>query len=285
MKESTKKHLFGSLTSAKSILAAMELVKQGKVYNLAKTLEIGIPLGAHGELFYSNTWSYGVVRKRTPSKNELGFLSCRVEMPDHTGTHIDALNHISIGDKLYGGVSASEVLGVSGTSDLGADQLPSIICPAVMVDIAGYKGKSILPSGYVITPDDIEGAIVKQKTDGRAPPAVFLNTGWENLWMVDNAKFIASEPGIGMEAGKWLTRHHVRVVGSDNNAVEVKPFEDKDTFWPVHQHMITRSGMLVLENMNLKELARDRVYEFLFVCSPLPLKGGSASPVAPLAVV
>jgi hypothetical protein len=40
----------------------------------------------------------------------------------------------------------------------------------------------------------------------------------------------------------------------------------------------------LLENLNLEELAKDKVYEFLFIVAPLPLTSGVGSPVNPLAI-
>jgi len=39
-----------------------------------------------------------------------------------------------------------------------------------------------------------------------------------------------------------------------------------------------------MEMVNLEELARERVYEFLFVTAPLKIVGGTGSPIRPLAI-
>ena len=52
----------------------------------------------------------------------------------------------------------------------------------------------------------------------------------------------------------------------------------------VHQLMIMRNGIHFLENLDPSELARDKVYEFAFVFSPLKLKGATGSPGNPIAV-
>jgi kynurenine formamidase len=44
------------------------------------------------------------------------------------------------------------------------------------------------------------------------------------------------------------------------------------------------SGVVLLENMELRELARDRVYEFLYVGPPLRIKGGTGSPARPVGI-
>ena len=41
--------------------------------------------------------------------------------------------------------------------------------------------------------------------------------------------------------------------------------------------------MSLLEAVWLEDLARDQVYEFLFIASPLKLRGATASPIRPLA--
>ena len=56
-----------------------------------------------------------------------------------------------------------------------------------------------------------------------------------------------------------------------------RPFE-------VHQWLIVRNGIHVLENLDLEELAKEKVYEFAFIFSPLRLKGASGSPGNPIAV-
>ena len=50
---------------------------------------------------------------------------------------------------------------------------------------------------------------------------------------------------------------------------------DPDREFPVHQWTITRHGIYHLENLNLEELAADKVYEFAFVLAPLPFQGGN----------
>ena len=54
---------------------------------------------------------------------------------------------------------------------------------------------------------------------------------------------------------------------------------------PGHLLLLVRAGVYIVEALNLEELARDRVREFAFVCLPLKLRGGTGSPVRPLALV
>jgi kynurenine formamidase len=67
-------------------------------------------------------------------------------------------------------------------------------------------------------------------------------------------------------------------------ATEVVLPEDPDRPFPAHQMLLIRNGIYNLENLDLEELARDKVYEFAFVFAPLRLKGATGSPGNPIAV-
>ena len=82
-----------------------------------------------------------------------------------------------------------------------------------------YKGVERLAGGYEITLADLQGALRKQKTEIRSGDVVLVHTGWGTLWMVDNAKFNASAPGIGLEAARYLVEREVVMVGADTWAI------------------------------------------------------------------
>ena len=113
---------------------------------------------------------------------------------------------------------------------------------------------------------------------------VLIRTGHGQLWMKDNAAFNSGEPGIGMAAGQWLCDQKITLVGGDSWATEVVPSENKERPFEVHQLLLVRNGIYNLENLDLEELARDKVYEFAFIFAPLRLKGATGSPGNPIAV-
>ena len=73
-------------------------------------------------------------------------------------------------------------------------------------------------------------------------------------------------------------------VGADNWGFEVHPPPNPNRPIEVHQWMITKSGIYVVENLNLEELAAGGVHEFAFMFAPLRLKGATGSPGNPIAV-
>jgi kynurenine formamidase len=74
------------------------------------------------------------------------------------------------------------------------------------------------------------------------------------------------------------------LLGADNFGVESFPSKDPANFAPVHTYLLAEKGVSMLEVVWLEELAKDQVYEFLFIASPLKLRGATGSPVRPLAI-
>ncbi len=88
-----------------------------------------------------------------------------------------------------------------------------------------------------------------------------------------------------MAAARWLTDRKVSMIGADTWGIEVMPFEGgDDQIAPIHQWTLTRHGVYHLENLNLSELAKDKVDEFALIYIPLPFKGATGSPGSPIAV-
>ena len=104
------------------------------------------------------------------------------------------------------------------------------------------------------------------------------------MWMKDNTKFGDTEPGIGLAAGQMLVDAEVVVVGADTWGVEVMPNPDSSLSAPVHQLFLARNGIYLHENLITAELARDSVYEFVYMFAPLRLKGATGSPGNPIAI-
>ncbi|MDQ6691777.1 MAG: cyclase family protein, partial [Candidatus Dormibacteraeota bacterium] len=118
--------------------------------------------------------------------------------------------------------------------------------------------------------------------------AVLFRTGWPVGRYEDQDAFVGwptGVPGPDASAARWLAEHRVRVTGSDTIAYEWLAPGAAHARLPVHVLLLVEAGIHIIEVMDLEELARDRVREFLFVCSPLKLVGATGSPVRPLALV
>ena len=54
--------------------------------------------------------------------------------------------------------------------------------------------------------------------------------------------------------------------------------------FPVHAELITKNGIVNHENLNFDELIAERKYQFVYIFSPVPLKGATGSAGSPMAV-
>ncbi len=143
----------------------------------------------------------------------------------------------------------------------------------------------MLDGGFSIAPDHLESACRRQGVEVRAGDAALLHTGWADLWMRDNDRFLSQEPGLGWDGAHWLTERRVSCVGADNWALEVIPFEQPGSILVVHQHLLAETGTYIIENIRTAELVASGRSEFLFVMTPLKIKGATGSMVSPVAVV
>ena len=102
-------------------------------------------------------------------KNGYSAQNLRIAMSDHSGTHIDQLNHVGIrqpnGEYLiYNGIRNRDVIDTFGTKKLGIETMPPLITRGILVDVAGFKGVEYLDAGYAIQPAELDAALAGQAT-------------------------------------------------------------------------------------------------------------------------
>jgi kynurenine formamidase len=155
----------------------------------------------------------------------------------------------------------------------------------VLIDVAATKNVAYLPASYAITVADLQDALKKQGTTLRPGDVVLIRTGLMTLWP-DQAKYrLLDEPGLSLEAAQWLVEgKQAMLLGADSLGVESLPSPNPDNFVPVHSYLLVERGVSLVEALWLEDLAKDQMYEFLFIASPLKFRGGTASPIRPLAI-
>jgi len=196
----------------------------------------------------------------------------------HSGTHIDALCHMSRGGKLFGGVSASQLETHAGYKRMGVEEVPLIIRRAILLDFPALKGGNILPERYEITPKDIEQALEKEQVAVKPGDAVLVRTGYSNFFLKDPEKYLHGFAGLTADGARYLSSMKISVACSDNLAFGVpKPFE-------LHQVFLVDNGIFMIKSMNFEELARDEQYVSILVALPLKIKGATGSLVRPIAI-
>jgi len=153
----------------------------------------------------------------------------------------------------------------------------------VLLDIVALRGNH-LEDGAAIGAHDLERAAKAAGVDVGKGDIVLIRTGWAEHQMRRAPVSFDAEPGLDLEAGLWLAERDISVLGADNFAVEVLPFAP-GTVFPVHQRLIRDFGIPLLEGLVLETLAAAAQAAFLFAASPLPVIGGTGSPISPIAIL
>jgi|GEM_PF-146620 len=271
--------------------AAAALVRTGTVVDLGRILDEDTPkfpgrywhqtvdVSPH----FTNLHRADAVGKGW-GKNEINWITEIQAGTFQVGTQLDSIGHIQIGDRFYNGWTTRDVVESWGLNHFGMETVPPIVTRGVLVDVAGYLNVDRLDKGYVITVEDVEGALRRGGVELRAGDAVLFYTGWGRLWGKDNDAFLAGEPGPGMAVIGWLYDHHVALVGSDTWSIGPVPGEDPERPFLVPQTMYVKLGLFGLENLATEELATRGVYQFLFVVTHPRTRGSTAAVIAPAAV-
>lgn len=106
----------------------------------------------------------------------------------------------------------------------------------------------------------------------------------QSLVGMDDKRYISAEPGLGLDGARYLIEKNVIAVGADTWGLEVVPFEEGTGVFEVHQELIPKNGVYILENMNTAELVADGVSEFMFVLGQSKIKGGVQAIINPTAI-
>lgn len=205
---------------------------------------------------------------------------------EHAGTHIDALSHQAECMALHGGVAVNKDTETPiGFTAFGAEHLPPIFADGVLLDVAGLKDVTSLDPRYPVTAQDLADCCDKQGVTIGKGDVVLVNLGNGHHWQ-DEARYLDA-PGMDRSASQWLIDKEVRAVGADNICWDLaEGWDDElDCNLPGHLLLLVRSGIFIMENLNLIELTASGHHTFLFVALPLKLVGATGSPIRPLALL
>jgi kynurenine formamidase len=258
------------ITPAVTKAAAAE-IQTGAVVPMAYDLVDGVPL--FGTRFTKTMLTtFALVPGAEYGKNKLSYMEDTYLSQSHVGTHIDGMGHIGIQDCYYNQTPMGKFVTQNGLKKLGLENLKSFATRGVVLDMVkvfqeANKLKTnaacrtpCLDGGTVITPADIQAALKMYDVTLREGDAVFIHTGWGDLFKqfpAQNANYNKSEAGIGKAAAQWLADQKVVLVGADNWAVEVIPSEDAQEAFPVHALLLTDNGIHIIENVRTDLIAAE----------------------------
>jgi kynurenine formamidase len=204
-------------------------------------------------------------------------------MGSHNGTHIDALNHIACCGMVYPGRDSDEVATRrDGYTEHGIETVEPLFQRGVLLDLPALLGVESLEPAFDVTIGDLEAACARQQVEIRAGDAVLIRCGWERYW-TDHRKYVGvkdGSPGPDRAAAAWLGDRGIRVTGADTFAYDRRP-----SAMPAHVELMVKRGINIMENMRLDALAATGASEFMFCALPLRIKGGTGSPIRPIALL
>jgi kynurenine formamidase len=261
----------------------LDTIAQHCVYDLAHPLEPAMPVSPnhpgyrmalvrrHGDMIRTDGGS---------AANEM------IVLGGHTGTHLDALAHVSHDGKLHGGVDAADAQRGGRFQCLGIDEVEPIFARGVLLDVPRFRGVDVLPAAEPIRADELRAVAGAQGVELPRAGAVLIRSGWAQNWS-DPQTYLGHNsgvPGPDASAAEWIATAQPRVTGHDSMAYEHLPPGAGHAVLPAHRVLLVEHGVHIIENLDLEQLAADQVYEFLFVCLPLKFVGATGSPVRPIAV-
>jgi kynurenine formamidase len=215
-----------------------------------------------------------------------------VAMHGTAHTHFDSLAHVSDAGKFYNGYTPTEaeVMKANGHAKNSVYNVKNgVFTRGVLMDIPRLKGVPYLEPGTPIYVEDLE-AWEKQAGMKVGPgDALFVRTGrWarraeKGPWLVMRTGQAA---GLDPSVIPWLRKRDIAVMGSDSSSL-VAPMPPEVLGNP-HDFVLTYLGMHLFDSCDLEALAKEAAarhrWEFLLTAAPLPIRGGTGSPINPIAM-
>ena len=256
----------------------LERLGECRTIDLAQPYYVGMPHHPnHPPFLYGLSKAHGgSVREGVSAAAE------SIALGGHVGTHIDALCHFSLRGRLFGGADASSSQSYgAGLAVHHVDTIEPIFRRGILLDVARSEGFGVLPEDFVVDASCLERAASRAGLAPEPGDVALVRTGWAAYWG-DAARFVNDMrcPGVNREAAVWLSERGVFAAGSDTIAFEFVPAPTM----PVHVHLLVESGVHIIEALDLETLSSAGAHEFAFVAAPLRIRGGTGSPIRPLAL-
>lgn len=202
-------------------------------------------------------------------------------------THMDALCHMFYQGKMYNGFSKDEI-GAQGAKNLAVTAFKNgILSRGILMDIPRLKGVPYLEPNVAIHPSDLEAWEKKAGVQVGSGDLIFIRTGrWARRAAKGPWDVSKNSAGLYATCAKWLHQRDVAMVGSDA-ASDAAPSGVDGVSQPIHQLLLIAMGTPIFDNCDLEALSEAansrKRWEFLLTASPIPVTGGTGSPLNPIA--
>jgi arylformamidase len=229
-----------------------DLFASHRLVDLTRRLEPGIPSYPTHPKYFQMPWcSLG-----DPAEMN------QLVLGEHTGTHIDAPSHF-VPD---GSPTRKHINELSLRGFLGR---------AVTMRFGPFE-----PHDEMVTRADLE-AWEQEHTRVRKGDIVLIDFQWADRWALgpEGFAFLECWPGLSRDAAEYLREHGVSVVGTD--CISLDPGDGGGGALAAHYTLLP-AGVLIMENVDNLDQLPD---ESFVIALPLPIAGGTGSPVRAVALV
>lgn len=202
-------------------------------------------------------------------------------------THLDALCHYYHDGLMYNGYPSALVTPGGARKDSIDAIRDGIFTCGVLLDIPRLKGKLWLEPREPLYPEDLEAAEKFHQVRVERGDALLIRIGRHARTRARGPADLQHQGEAGLHACclEWLHERQIAILGSDG-VNDVIP--NGYSIDPIHAGALASMGVHLIDNCDLEPIsdicASTQRYAFLLTAAPLVLKGGTGSPVNPIAV-
>jgi kynurenine formamidase len=209
-------------------------------------------------------------------------------MHGFTLTHLDAIAHVYRGQDVYNGRKAGVVATPSGLTycDILA-QKDGIFTRGVLLNVARARGVPWMAPDQGVFAADLDAAEKLQRIRVESGDAIFVYTGLQKRELTEGPENLGQRVGIMPDAIRWMHEREIAVYSGDCVDAFPNPYSLRYAIY-FHAVALAAMGLILLDIPALEplvelceELGRG---DFLLTMAPLRIKGGTGSPVNPIAL-
>lgn len=268
------------VTPAKRIEAA-RMVRSGRAVSLAYSLNT---VGGPGN------WNPAQHFMRFGPGYSVDYIG--ISYHGYATTHIDALCHIFWQGKMYNGHPATDVTSDGSRSNSVDAWSDGISTRGVFIDIPRFRGVPFVTVDSPVRGWEIEAAAEQQGSELRPGDAVIVYSGRAAYYASESSAVPGRPPSSGLHADcvPVFKAKDSALLGWDMMDASPSGYEvfGPGGGLPVHVLAIVYLGMPLLDNARLEPLAHaceeEGRWEFMLTVNPLHVRGGTGSPVNPIAI-
>ncbi len=206
-------------------------------------------------------------------------------------THLDSLAHIEYQGVFYNGYKPdpATVMKNGHARNSIVNLKNGVFTRGILIDLPRLKGVPYLEPGTPVTAQDVEAWEKIAGVKVGPGDALFIRTGrWARraaLGPFDTSR-TGKRSGPNASMIPWLKQRDVALLGGDVPP-SLAPTDVEGETGAVHDFALVYLGVYVFDSVDLEALAEAaqarKRWEFLLTVAPLPIRGGTGSPVNPIA--